>query len=34
MRQAVHGVEDGAAKNLWNDGPEDPEEVSTKMGVP
>jgi hypothetical protein len=24
VRQAVHGVEDGTAKNLWNDGSEDP----------
>jgi hypothetical protein len=23
VRQAVHGVEDGTAKNLWNDGSED-----------
>jgi hypothetical protein len=32
VHQAVHGVEDGKAKNLWDDGSE--EEVSTKMGEP
>ncbi len=34
MRQVVDRIEDGAAKGDGNQGPEDPEEVSTSMVAP